>query len=184
MARIAYRKSNGRASDIRFVRADYVLLLGEIEMQGDVLPSAESLSDPTPIAEIKAVAKERIDAAAGRARARYATWQPFQAEAYERKAKEADDFIALPAPRPVDAAVGSFLESRLLAMRVSNPAATATDAANNIRAQRDAWADGANAILKRSERSREIGKAKADAAADKAAVDAALNQAIAELDAL
>lgn len=43
---IAYRKTNGRAHDIRFVADGYQAIAGETLIEGDVLPSALELSDP------------------------------------------------------------------------------------------------------------------------------------------
>lgn len=43
---IAYRKTNGRAHDVRFVADDYQAIDGETLIDGDVLPSVEELSDP------------------------------------------------------------------------------------------------------------------------------------------
>lgn len=56
MPRIVYRKINGRAWDIRFAADDYVLAPGELETQGDKLPSADSLSDPKTQAQLDAEA--------------------------------------------------------------------------------------------------------------------------------
>jgi hypothetical protein len=44
--RIVYKKLNGIASDLRFADAAYVLAANELETQGDVLPSPDSLTDP------------------------------------------------------------------------------------------------------------------------------------------
>lgn len=52
--RIVYRKIGGRASDIRYAADDYALAVGELETQGDKLPSVESLSDPKTQAELDA----------------------------------------------------------------------------------------------------------------------------------
>jgi len=43
---ICYKKTNGRAHDIRFVSDDCVPGPGEAVIAGDVLPSVDSLSDP------------------------------------------------------------------------------------------------------------------------------------------
>lgn len=42
---IVYKKANGRASDLRFVAADYVLAPGEAVYAGDTLPAIDTLHD-------------------------------------------------------------------------------------------------------------------------------------------
>jgi len=70
MLRIAYKMTNGRASDIRFIKDDHVLLSDEYSIQGDVLPSPEELNHPDilkedRVVEIKAEAGTRIVILAG-----------------------------------------------------------------------------------------------------------------------
>lgn len=68
MARIVYRKTGGRAHDIRFVGDDYALAEGEIEAPGDAgeLPEANALSD-VPDPQVAAAALEARRALALRA---------------------------------------------------------------------------------------------------------------------
>lgn len=42
---IAYRKTDGKAHDIRLVADDYTPIEGEVLLKGDVLPSVDALSD-------------------------------------------------------------------------------------------------------------------------------------------
>ena len=61
MARFVYQLTNGRASDLRFARDDYVLLPGELEGQtSDTLPTIDSLSsvsDPVVATEQASAAR-------------------------------------------------------------------------------------------------------------------------------
>ena len=43
--RVVYKKAGGVASDIRFADPAYVLQQNELELQGDVLPTADALTD-------------------------------------------------------------------------------------------------------------------------------------------
>jgi hypothetical protein len=47
---IAYKKANGLCTEARFVTDDHVPLEGEFVMQGDLLPTLDSLSDPAAVA--------------------------------------------------------------------------------------------------------------------------------------
>ena len=60
--RIAYKLTNGRASDLRFVAEGYVLFPDEIEIAGDKLPDIETLNAFTP-AQINAQTQARLEAA-------------------------------------------------------------------------------------------------------------------------
>lgn len=53
---ICYKKTAGRAHDIRFVDDDYVAGPGETVIAGSLLPSAESLSDAPTFATLAALA--------------------------------------------------------------------------------------------------------------------------------
>ena len=155
-----------------------------INIQTGDVSAFEYTPHPRPIADVMADAKRRIDAKADAVRKRYASDIAFQLEAYLQKGTDADAFMALPDPKPTEATGYPWLAIRLDAMRVANPAATATDAANDIIAARDLWRDASNAKLKESERIREMGKATADAAATEAEVEQAVADANAQMDAL
>lgn len=53
---IAYRKTAGRAHDVRFVSDNYVAQPGETNIDADVLPSVESLSDIPVVNDYRAQA--------------------------------------------------------------------------------------------------------------------------------
>lgn len=127
---------------------------------------------------------DAVDAAADRCRRKYATDIAFQQRAYDEKANQATAFLALAAPRPTEATGYDWLAIRLEAMRVGNPAATATDAANDILAAKQAWVDASGAKLKQTEREREVGKARVKNAATEADKIAAKVAAVAIIDAL
>lgn len=46
--KIAYRKTGWQATDVRFVDDEYDPVTNEFIIEGSVLPSQESLSDPDP----------------------------------------------------------------------------------------------------------------------------------------
>ena len=63
--RIAYRLVQGLARDLRFVAEDYVAQVGEAVLDGDELPSIESLSEPSALAgQERERETERLRAAA------------------------------------------------------------------------------------------------------------------------
>lgn len=132
----------------------------------------------------KQEAKLAIDGYANETRQKFASDIAFQLEAYLQKGADADAFLALAEPRPDEATGYPWLAIRLEAMRVSNPTATATDAANDIITARNLWRDDVGAKLKASEQIREMGKAQADAATSEAAVEQIVQDAQAEFDAL
>jgi hypothetical protein len=127
----------------------------------------------TPLADYKSQAKDAIDQAAGRARARYITVAPGQEATYQAKAIEADAYVA--AGRPADTAPYPILTAEAQARGVS-----VSQIADLVRTTRDQWAQLAAAI----EGIRIGGKLAVDAAADHAGVDAARDAAIAQLEAV
>jgi hypothetical protein len=124
-----------------------------------------------PLPEYKAQAKKAIDEAAGRARARYITAVPGQEATYQAKAAEADAYVA--AGRPADTSAYPILTAEAQARGISVSAL-----ADLVRATRDQWIQLAAAI----EALRIGGKLAVEAAADHAAVDAARDQTIHQLD--
>lgn len=127
---------------------------------------------------------DAVDAAADRCRRKYATDIAFQQRAYDEKANQATAFLALAAPRPTEATGYDWLAIRLEAMRVANPAATSTGAANDILAAKQAWVDASGSKLKQTEREREMGKARVKNAATEADKISAKLTAVAIIDAL
>lgn len=126
-----------------------------------------------PLDDVRAAAKARIDAAAGRARARYITVAPGQEATYQAKAAEADAYVA--AGRPADTSAYPILSAEARARGI-----TVSQLADIVRATRDQWVRLAAAV----EGLRIAGKLAVDAAADNAAVEAAAAQAEAQLDAV
>jgi hypothetical protein len=125
---------------------------------------------PPPIDQVKAAAKARIDAAAGRARARYITVAPGQEATYQAKAAEADAYVA--AGRPADTSAYPILtaEAQVRSIDVSQ-------LADLVRETRDQWVQFVSVV----EALRIGGKLAVDAATDHVAVEAAVAQAEAEL---
>jgi len=118
-------------------------------------------------------AKQIIDSAAGRARERYATTTPGQAETYIEKGEEAADFVV--AGYPADLTAYPFIRAE-----VNATGKTATQAADDILARRSAWI----AVGASIEQERIGGKIAVDAATDIAGVEAARDAAIAALDSI
>lgn len=169
---ICYRIVDGIAQDIRFVPEDYVAQPGEVLIEGDELPSPESLAPP-PLDRVKQMAKVRIDDAAGRARARYITVAPGQEATYQAKAAEADAYVA--AGRPADTTSYPILAAEAQARGI-----TVSQLADLVRATRDQWIQLAAAI----EAARIGGKLAVDAATDVSGAQAAAGRVIAQLDVL
>lgn len=169
--KIVYRKVGRRAVDIRVAPEDYVATAEEFMIEADEFPDAESLSDPTPLDEIKSAAAARIDAAAGRARGRYITVAPGQDATYLAKALEADDYVAL--GRPSNETQFPILRAEAEARGI-----TVSELADLVRATRDQWIQLAAAI----EAIRIGGKLAVDAAVDADGVEAAAAQAEASLN--
>jgi hypothetical protein len=134
----------------------------EIESSGEWTPT---------LSEYKSQAKDVIDQAAGRARARYITVAPGQEATYQAKATEADSYVA--AERPVDTTPYPILTAEAQARGIS-----VSDMADLVRTTRDQWIQLAAII----EALRVGGKLAVDAAVDHAGVDAARDEAIAQLE--
>jgi len=132
--------------------------------------------DITPYADLataKLSSKDAIDAAAGRARQRYITSVPGQAETYLLKAQEADTYAA--AGYPADLTQYPWLTKETQATGMTPRAA-----ADAIIAQRDAWVVIGSSI----ELERRKGKLAVDASAAISDAIKARDLAIAALDAL
>ncbi|MEW5709845.1 MAG: hypothetical protein AB1830_13220 [Pseudomonadota bacterium] len=135
--------------------------------------------DQPSLDEVRKSALAAIDAAAGRARARYITIAPGQEGTYLLKAADADRYKAAGYP---DAQIASYpwILAKAKAMTPNPGAADYQAAADLIIATRDAWVAKGAAI----EEVRERGKAAFAAATDTAGIEAARDAAVAELDAL
>lgn len=142
---------------------------GEIE----TFDAAPDLPPPPPLDTAKAAAKSRIDAAAGRARARYITVAPGQEATYQAKAAEADAYVA--AGRPAETSAYPILTVEAKARGIAVSAL-----ADLVRMTRDQWIQLAAAI----EAKRIGGKLAVDAATDHVAVEAVVAQAEAGLEAV
>lgn len=143
--------------------------LSQCELVGEAdLPADEQVA----LTAAKAEAKERIDAAAGRARARYITVAPGQEATYQAKQAEADSYAA--AGRPADTSAYPILTAEAQARGI-----TVSELADIVRALRDQWAHVAAGI----EAARIAGKAAVDAAPDQAAIEAAVSHALSQLEA-
>lgn len=141
---------------------------------GEWGPIAEyQLPPPPPLDQVKAAAKARIDAAAGRARARYITVAPGQEATYQAKAAEADAYVA--AGRPANESPYPILTAEAQARGI-----TVSQLADLVRETRDQWMQFAAVV----EALRIGGKLAVDAAVDHAAVEAAVAQAEAGLEAV
>ena len=127
---------------------------------------------PPPIEQVRAEAHDAIDQAAGRARARYITVAPGQEAVYIVKERQAREYAA--AGYPADA-VPPLVQADADALGI-----TPQEAADAIIAKADTWI----ALAAQIERIRRGGKAAVDQAADAAAVTAARDQAVADLDAV
>lgn len=126
---------------------------------------------PPPLSDVQDAAYRAIDQAAGRARSRYITVAAGQEGTYLLKERQARDFAAAGYTGTVPAMVQSEMNAT---------GATATDAANAIIAQADAWISVAATV----EEIRIGAKTAIGAAADQAGVEAIRDQAIADLDAV
>lgn len=131
---------------------------------------------PPPIADIKAAALAAIDAAAGKARARYITAAPGQEATYQAKSVEAESYIA--AGRPADATPYPILYAEAAVRGIS-----VSDMADMVIALRDQW----TAMAAQIEAQRIKGKLAVDAATasdDRVGIDAARTAAVTALEAL
>lgn len=127
---------------------------------------------PPPLADYKNTAKMAIDNTAGTARAAFPSTGALVDAEYYRAEAEARAFTAAGYPAgAVPASVQSWATVKEW---------TAQQAADDIIAQADAW----YGVLDLIRAARLAGKAAVDTAADNAAVDAARNAAIAQLDAI
>lgn len=170
--RIVYRKVNGRSSEIRFASGGYVLALNELEMKGDILPSAESLTDAAVrLSDARIASCTAIDAKAGNVRLRYITSVPGQEGTYLLKEREAQRFR--------DALYVGTVPAMVQA-EVNATGLLAKAAADDILLRRDQWAAKAAQI----EEQRLKGKRSVDAATTEAGVASARDAAIAALDLL
>lgn len=133
---------------------------------------AEALQHPPrALADIKADALVAIDAAAGRARARYITIAPGQEATYLLKSQQATAYQAAGYTGTVPG---------LVQAEVTATGATAQQATDAMLAQEAAWATLAAAI----ESARRSGKVTAGNAADGAAVATILAATLAQIDAI
>lgn len=101
--RIAYSKVDGKATNIRFVADDYqASMADELVIQGDILPTAADLSDPPSLAEMRAAAIVKLDAAFEAAAAQLvAGYPPSERLTWRIQEDEADAWTANPvAPTP------------------------------------------------------------------------------------
>jgi len=169
---IAYKRTNGRATDLRFVPEDYAPEAGEFMVPGDDLPPLDSLHDPAyALADAKARACAAIDSAAEAARDRYITPGAGQAMTYLRKEAQARAFAAAGYAGTVPA---------LVQAKAAASGLTARQAADLIVATADAWEAKAAQI----EQAREAGKGAVSAAVDTAAVTSAREAGLEALGAL
>lgn len=170
---IAFKRSGGIASDIRFVADDYKAAAGELTIQGDALPSAEALSDPAAmIAPARAAALALIDSKAGTVRMRYITETAGQQVTYLLKEKQSEAFKA-----------AAYLGAVPLMVQAEADATGRSPqaAADAILAERDTWV---NLKAPGIERERRKGKLAVTAAVTVAAINAARDAALAALDPL
>lgn len=126
---------------------------------------------PPPLSDVQESAYRSIDQAAGRACSRYITIADGQEGRYLLKERQAREFAAAGYTGTVPAMVQAEMNAT---------GATATEAADAIIAQADAWIVIAAAI----EDIRIGAKTAIGAAADQASVEAIRDQAIADLDAV
>jgi hypothetical protein len=140
-------------------------------MAGEWGPVAEY--QPPPLSDYKESAKNAIDAAAGRARARYITVAPGQEATYQAKAAEADAYVA--AGRPSDTTPYPILTAEAQVRGIS-----VSDTADLVRTIRDQWVQLAAAI----EAIRIGGKLAVDASSTHGGVNTARDAAISQLDAV
>ena len=130
------------------------------------------LVQPTPIEEIRERAYLLVDGAAGQARLRYISSAPGQAETYLRKETQARTWKASSYAGPAPSFIAA--EATVLGL---NP----VDVAESVIAQADLWEGGKGPEI---EATRIGGKAEIASAGTEAAVNAALADTIAALDAL
>lgn len=104
---IAYKKTNGIASDLRFVADDYRPASDETLIQGDTLPALDTLSDVASV--VKRDESQRLSAEMQVKRT--AALDALQKEQILKRAADADapqavkDYAAALAAQPVSAAV-------------------------------------------------------------------------------
>lgn len=139
----------------------------------DLSESAIAAAADKLIAQAKTAAKARIDAAAGRVRARYLTVAPGQEATYQAKAAEADAYVS--AGRPADTSAYPILTAEAQARGID-----VSQLADLVRETRDQWVQLAAVV----EALRIGGKLAVDAAVDHDAVEAAAAQAEAGLEAV
>ena len=126
------------------------------------------------ISAVQRAAKRQVDAAAGRARARYITVVPGQSETYTAKALEAERYIA-------DGASADLTNYPLIAAEMAAFGyATGAQAANAILAMRAQWLQVGAQI----ERIRLKAKRDIDAATDVATIASVRAQAVSDLEAI
>lgn len=145
--------------------ADYVPGPGEVMMADAPTPETLAAAFPTyPVtafAEAKAEAAAIVSAAAERARLRFVSPGSGKAMAYQEKAKEADDFLADPAP--------TQLKYPLIFAEVGLTAPTPAEVAAVIRQRRDAFKQ-VEARISRAETAAKLSLAAAKDAAEVAAI--------------
>jgi hypothetical protein len=149
------------------------LLTTEQRQAVEAVIAAHDPDAPESLADYKTKAKDAIDQAAGRARAKYITVALGQEATYQAKAAEVDAYVA--AGRPANTAPYPILTAEAQARGIS-----VSETADLVRAVRDQWLQLAAAI----EGIRIGGKLAVDAAADHAGVDAARDTAITQLEAV
>lgn len=137
-------------------------LLGEADLSAD---------EHAALAAKKTEARDCIDSAAGRARARYVTVAPGQEATYQAKQAEADAYVA--AGGPSDTSGYPILTAEAQARGI-----TVAELADLVRGLRDQWLQAAASI----EAIRIGGKGAVDAAPDQAAIEAAVSQALGQLE--
>ncbi len=126
------------------------------------------------ISAVQRAAKRQVDAAAGRARARYITVVPGQSETYTAKALEAERYIADGAP--TDLTGYPLISAEMAAFGYTS----GTQAANAILAMRAQWLQVGAQI----ERIRLKAKRDIDAATDVATIASVRAQAVRDLEAI
>lgn len=181
------RDSDGAIIPFDPANADYLeavnillpLELITIDSDGNItdsFPDGSNLKIPDllPLADLKVLAKQHIDDAAGRARARYITVAPGQDATYIAKAQDADKYKAA-SYLPGNAAGFPWIQAEVQA---NGGQLTTTQATDGIIAQRDLWYQLGTAV----EAIRIGGKLTVDAQANAAGVASTESGTIATLD--